>query len=63
VWLDDDGLPVRERLKGTLQGVDLVVTVDLTKWGTPLDVELPPEGAIRDVEPAELVQLFSKPIG
>jgi hypothetical protein len=63
VWLDDDGRPVRERLRGTLQGVELVVTVDLTKWGEALDVQVPPEGEVRDVGPDELLRLFSQPIG
>jgi hypothetical protein len=63
VWLDRDGRPVRERLKGTLQGAELVVTVELTKWGATFDVQVPPEGEVRDVEPDELLQLFSQPIG
>jgi hypothetical protein len=62
IWLDDDDRPVRERLRGTLQGVELVVTVDLTKWGDELAVQVPPEGAVRDVEPEELVRLFTQPI-
>lgn len=61
VWIDERNLPVRQRLEGQLQGVGLVVTVDLTDWGAPLDVAIPPEGEVRDVEPEELALLFGQP--
>jgi hypothetical protein len=63
VWIDGEGRLVRERLRGTLQGVDLTVTVDLSDWGDPIEAEIPPEGEIRPVEPQELVQLFTRPVG
>jgi hypothetical protein len=61
VWLDEDDLPVRQRLGGEVQGIELVVTLDLSGWGEPLGVAIPPEGEIRDVEPEELAQLFGRP--
>jgi hypothetical protein len=60
VWVDHDGRPIRERLRGTLQGIDLVVTVDLTRFGSKLGVSIPPEGEIRTVEPQELEQLLGR---
>jgi hypothetical protein len=61
VWIDERNLPVRQRLEGRLQGVGLVVTVDLTDWGVPLVVGIPPEGEVRDVAPEELALLFGRP--
>jgi hypothetical protein len=58
VWIDDDGLPVRLRLDGEVQSIPLIVTVDLTDWGAPLDVAIPPEGEIVPVDPEELASLF-----
>lgn len=58
VWIDDRNLPVRQRVRGTVQGVDLVVTVELTSWGDELGVPIPPEGAVRDIEPEELARIF-----
>lgn len=61
VWIDDRGLPVRQRLRGVLQGFKVVITVELTKFGSKLGVAIPPEGATRDVEGDELAQLFGRP--
>ena len=61
VWIDERNRPVRQRLEGEVQGAQLVVTVDLTGWGEPLGVAIPPEGEIRAVGPAELAQLFGRP--
>lgn len=61
VWIDDRNLPVRQRLEGAVQGIALVVTLDLSEWGAALDVAIPPEGEIRVVEPEELAQLFGRP--
>jgi hypothetical protein len=58
VWIDEHGLPVRLLLEGEVQSIPLVVTVDLTDWGAPLDVAIPPEGEIVPVSPDELAQLF-----
>jgi hypothetical protein len=58
VWIDDRNLPVRQRLRGTLQGVDLVITMDLSDWGTDLGVDIPPQGDVRDIEPDELNRIF-----
>lgn len=61
VWIDDRNLPVRQRVRGELQGVPVVVTMDLTRWGEPLDVAIPPEGAVRDIEADELTRIFGGP--
>jgi hypothetical protein len=58
VWIDERNLPVRQRLEGEVQGIGLLVTVDLSDWGAPLEVAIPPEGEVRDVEPEELALLF-----
>lgn len=58
VWIDDRNLPVRQRVRSALQGVALIVTVDLTQWGDELGRAIPPEGATRDVEPEELARIF-----
>jgi len=62
VWIDERNLPVRQRIEGNVQGVDVVVTIDLTDWGRPLAVTIPPEGEVRDVEPEELAQIFGAPV-
>lgn len=61
VWIDDRNLPVRQRIRGEVQGVAVVVTLDLTRWGDPLDVAIPPEGAVRDIEADELTRIFGGP--
>ena len=61
VWIDERDLPVRQRIEGNVQGVDVVVTLDLSGWGEPLDAQIPPEGEVRDVEPEELLRLFGGP--
>ena len=61
VWIDDAGLPVRQRLSGLLQGFKVVITLDLDKFGSKLGVAIPPEGEVRDVEGDELAQVFGKP--
>jgi hypothetical protein len=63
LWIDDRGRPVRQRIRGTLRGVDVVVTVDLSGWGHELGVPIPPEGAVRDVDAAELAQIFGRRAG
>lgn len=61
VWIDDRNLPVRQRMRGDVQGVAVVVTMDLTAWGEELGVPIPPEGAVRDIEPEELARIFGGP--
>jgi hypothetical protein len=61
VWIDANGLPVRERLVGALQGLDVAVTLDLTSYGSELGVAIPPEGSTRDIEPDELTRVFGRP--
>ena len=61
VWIDDRNLPVRQRMRGTVQGVDVVLTMELTDWGAELDVAIPPEGAVRDIEADELTRIFGGP--
>lgn len=63
VWLDDRNLPARQRVRGEIQGVPVVVTMGLTRWGEPLDVAIPPEGAVRDIEADELTRIFGGPPG
>ena len=58
VWIDERNLPVRQRMRGQVEGVAVVITTDLTEWGEPLDVAIPPEGAVRDIEADELAQVF-----
>lgn len=61
VWIDGRNLPVRQRVRGEVQGLPVVVTLDLTRWGDPLDVAIPPEGAVRDIEADELTRIFGGP--
>ncbi|HEX4904825.1 MAG TPA: hypothetical protein VFU93_05205 [Acidimicrobiales bacterium] len=61
VWIDDRNLPVRQRVRGEVQGLPVVVTIDLARWGEPLDVAIPPEGAVRDIEADELTRVFGGP--
>jgi hypothetical protein len=61
VWIDDRNLPVRQRIRGQVQGVDVVLTMDLTDWGAELGVDIPPEGAVRDIEAEELTRIFGGP--
>ena len=61
VWIDDRNLPVRQRLRGEVQGVPVNVTLELSRWGEPLDVAIPPEGAVRDIEADELTRIFGGP--
>ena len=58
VWIDDDGLPTRLRTRGTRDGIGVVVTVELSEYGSPLGVAIPPEGATRDIEDTELERLL-----
>ena len=58
-WLTDDGLLMRLRVEGEVEGVAISVTVDLSSFGAPLEVAIPPEGEIRDIEPEELAALFA----
>jgi hypothetical protein len=58
VWLDRGALPRRFRVAGETQGVPIAITVDLDDWGSELDLQIPPDGLIRDVEPDELVTIF-----
>lgn len=62
VWIDGDGLPVRMRMQGSTQGIFLVITVDLSDWGTELGVAIPPEGLVRDVEADELTRILGAPV-
>ncbi|HYD10772.1 MAG TPA: hypothetical protein VEA78_11785 [Acidimicrobiales bacterium] len=59
VWLTDDGVPLRLRVEGEVEGMSIRVTVDLSSFGAELGVEIPPEGEIRDIEPDELESLFA----
>ena len=63
VWIDERNLPVRQRMRGGTPGLELLVTVDLTQWGEELGVQIPPEGAVRDVEPEELSQILGRAPG
>jgi hypothetical protein len=58
VWIDERRLPVRLRLDGAVQGVPIAVTVDLSGWGDPLGVDIPPTEPTRPVAPDELAALF-----
>lgn len=62
VWIDErSNLPVRQRMRGEVQGVGVVVTMHLTGWGDELGRQIPPEGAVRDIEPDELTRIFGGP--
>lgn len=61
VWIDEGGRPIRQRVRGQLQSFKVVITLDLTKFGSKLGVDIPPQGEVRDVEGKELAQLFGKP--
>ena len=63
VWIDERDLPIRFRLAGVIQGFEVSITVDLRGWGEELDVQVPPEGEIRDVEPEELERIFGAAAG
>jgi hypothetical protein len=63
VWLDADGLPRRILIDTTFavsgQQATFHMQVDMSDYGAPVDVALPPAGDIRDGTAADLQALFT----
>ena len=65
-WVSDDGLPIRQVITfgsrdatGPLGPLSMKMTVDLTDFGEPVDVQVPPADQVQRVDdPSRLGQLF-----
>ena len=64
VWVTDDGLPVRQVMTfdtkgaGLLPAVGVELQVDLSDFGKPVDVQVPPPDQVRSIDPTQIGSLF-----
>jgi hypothetical protein len=64
VWITDDGIPVRQVMTfdgngvAALAGLEMKVTVDLSHFGEPVTVDVPPADQVQAIDPTELGSLF-----
>ncbi|MEN3273143.1 MAG: hypothetical protein V7636_1904 [Actinomycetota bacterium] len=70
VWITDDGIPVRQVMTfdgasgvSALAGLKMKVTVDLSDFGAPVKVDIPPADQVQQIDPAQLGSLFGGPGG
>lgn len=68
VWMSDDGLPIRQVMTfdaptgvGALAGMKMRLQVDLSDFGTPVEVEIPPADQVQPIDPSQFGSLFSRP--
>jgi hypothetical protein len=64
-WITDDGIPVRQVMTfegsngvSALAGMQMKVTVDLSDFGAPVKVEVPPTDQVQAIDPSEIGSLF-----
>jgi hypothetical protein len=65
VWITDDGIPVRQVMTfegsngvSALAGMQMKVTVDLSDFGAPVKVDVPPADQVQAIDPSEIGSLF-----
>jgi hypothetical protein len=70
VWITDDGIPVRQVMTfdgssgvSALAGLKMKMTIDLSDFGAPVNVDVPPADQVQAIDPAELGSLFGGPGG
>lgn len=64
VWLDEDGLPLRQVITFAVSGVTSTTTIELSDFGTPLDFVLPtPEESFPIADLQTLTSMVFTPAG
>lgn len=65
VWITDGGLPIRQIMRwapegvaGVPDGFEMEMRVDLSDFGTPVEVEAPPADQVQTIDPMQLQQIF-----
>lgn len=65
VWISDDGLPVRQVMTfdapggvSALAGMKMRMQMDLSDFGVPVEVEVPPADQVQPIDPTQLGSLF-----
>ena len=65
VWITDDGIPVRQVMTfdgssgvSALAGMQMKLTVDLSDFGAPVKVDVPPADQVQAIDPTQLGSIF-----
>jgi hypothetical protein len=64
VWVTDDGLPVRQVMTfdaksgGIMPAVSVELRVDLSDFGKPVDVDVPPPDQVQAIDPTQIGSMF-----
>jgi len=65
VWITDDGIPVRQVMTfdgpdgiAAMAGLKMKMTVDMTDFGEPVTVDVPPADQVQPIDPTQLSSIF-----
>jgi hypothetical protein len=64
VWVTDDGLPVRQVMTfdaksgGLMPAIGFEVRIDLSDFGEPVEIHVPPADQVQPIDPAQLGSFF-----